>query len=273
MLTTVPDNKSRSNAISNEVLPPGTLLQFLHLKDRLRKTKPGKFVEVGSGRGLVSKILLNHGWTGMAFDLNKSALEQSAERNEKAVTEGRLQLCHGDWLSEKHSGGEFDLVISCFVLEHLDEEQQRNYVQKCKEVLSPGGQSVLFVPSSPKHWGIEDDIAGHFRRYTRESLRQCFDENDWCCKVIQGLNYPVSNLLLPLSNKLVRDAENERLELSMIDRTKLSSTRTVSFKTTFPSIMHIVLNDFTIYPFHVLQKMFANHTDALVIYAEFEKRT
>jgi hypothetical protein len=37
-------------------------------------------------------------------------------------------------------------------------------------VLAEGGRAVIIVPGSPRHWGVEDVIAGHLRRYTATTL-------------------------------------------------------------------------------------------------------
>ncbi len=254
-----------------EVLPPGTILQMMYLKERLKKLKPGKFIEVGCGKGLISKIFLDAGWSGIGYDLNALAIDQAIETNKKSVAEGKFAAYNKDWLLEPVTE-RVDLIISCFVLEHLDDTQEAQYINKCKTALNKGGHAVLFVPSSPKHWGIDDEIAGHYRRYTYRSLRDCFANKSWNCAHIAGLNYPLSNVLLPLSNKLVAGAESKKLDLSMIERTELSSTRNVAFKTEYPPSFGLLLNELTMLPFHFCQKAFTKHQDALVIYSEFEVR-
>lgn len=48
------------------ILPPGTILQQMYFKERLRALSCGRFVEVGAGQGVVSKTLLDLGWSGRA---------------------------------------------------------------------------------------------------------------------------------------------------------------------------------------------------------------
>jgi hypothetical protein len=47
------------------VLPPGTLLQLMYLRERLEKLEPGRFIEIGPGSGEISKLLLDLGWGGV----------------------------------------------------------------------------------------------------------------------------------------------------------------------------------------------------------------
>jgi hypothetical protein len=54
----------------------------------------------------------------------------------------------------------------------------------------------------------------------------------------------------------------------MLERTKHSGHRNVRFKTHFPAIMKLFLNECTLLPLHWLQKFFAKSSKALVIYFE-----
>jgi SAM-dependent methyltransferase len=252
----------------DQLLPPGTILQHLYFKERLRLQKPGRFIEIGCGKGLITQILLDANWTGVAYDLNDASLEKARQCNANAFNNGLIELKNGDWLKETDTET-VDLIISSLVLEHLDDRSERAYIEKCKASLKPGGKAVLFVPHSPAHWGIEDEIAGHYRRYTKQTLGHLFDKTDWCCEHAATLTYPLSNWLLPLGEKLVRGAEEVKLKQSMLDRTKQSGDRRVEFKTSFPPVLGMLLNELTMLPFHFLQKAFVDQSDALILYAEY----
>lgn len=58
---------------------------------------------------------------------------------------------------------------------------------------------------------------------------------------------------------------------SMQELTRLSGSRDVHFKTTFPSVMKFFLNEVTMYPFHILPKMNKHNPNCLVLYAEATK--
>lgn len=55
------------------ILPPGTLFQLMHLRNRLKSIKPGIFIEVGAGSGEITKLLIDFGWKGIVFELNKNS--------------------------------------------------------------------------------------------------------------------------------------------------------------------------------------------------------
>ncbi len=252
------------------ILAPGIILQNLYVEERLKNHAPGRFIEIGIGRGHLSRMLLEMGWTGTGFDLGEQALEDAAQINKKYVDNGALELRQGNWL-EYQDDEPADLVVSCMVLEHLEEAAETEYLHKARACMKPGGLGILLVPGSPAHWGAEDDVAGHLRRYTPELLRTRLESAGFTVNSIAGLTYPLSNLLLPLSDFLVRRSAAKFLDLSQVERTKLSGRRQIWGKTEFPLWTRMVLNKYALYPFHLLQKINRNKKNSLTLYAEFTK--
>ena len=250
------------------ILPPGTILQLMYLKERLRDLPPGRFAEIGVGHGHLSACLLAMGWRGTGFELDPDSSRAANERNSDAVASGRYQVRNVDWL-ETDPDAPVDLLVSCMVLEHFDDAGEALYLEQCRQWLSARGLGILLVPGSPEDWGIEDDIAGHYRRYSRESLETRLTSLGWRVQHIAGLTFPLSNVLLPVSNLLVRRAEATRQAWSMADRTLASGKRTVAGKTSFPDWVGLVLNEVVMYPLHQVQKLFRGAKRALVLYTEF----
>lgn len=249
------------------VLAPGTILQRIYLKERLKTIKPGTFIEVGTGIGMLSQLLCSYGWQGIGYDLNKSSIEKNRKRNQTYIDLKKYDTRNEDWLSAKPEQP-VDLIISSMVLEHLNPAEEKMYFEKCKSWLNQNGRAIILVPSSMKHWGIEDEIAGHFRRYTFQDLKTLAKELDWSVIKMSGLTYPISNLLNPVSDWLVRRSESNKLKLNMKERTKQSGNRNVLFKTKFPSVFKLLLNEIVLYPLHLLQKLFSNNPNCLIIYFE-----
>jgi SAM-dependent methyltransferase len=254
------------------VLPPGTILQRLYVRERLRRRRPGAFVEIGVGGGVLTRMLLDLGWTGTGWDLNEDTLAAAARTNAAAVEDARLELRCGDWL-DSGDDRQTDLVLSSMVLEHLREDEVARYFERAAEALRPGGIAVTLVPASPAHWGIEDEVAGHLRRYTRTALRDTLERAGWRVLHLVGLTYPVSNVLLALSNRQVARWEAGRVELDRRERTALTGVRDVPWKTRFPGVARVVLNDTILYPLHLLQRRTAGAESALVLYCEAEPRS
>jgi SAM-dependent methyltransferase len=251
------------------VLPPGTLLQLMYLGERLRGIPPGRFIEIGPGGGEITHRLLQAGWTGTVYDLAEGTANRLKQRFAVEIASGRLTVLVGDFLAApRDQEAPVDLVISCMVMEHLDEVAQRSFMACAQSRLNAGGRMIGLVPGSPKDWGIEDDIAGHFRRYNQGSLDAMLAQAGWRPRHMAGLTFPLSNILLPLSNYLVRRKEANKLELDFLERTKHSGQRNVRFKTHFPTVLKWVLNEQVLRPLHWLQKLFSDSERALVIYFE-----
>jgi SAM-dependent methyltransferase len=242
---------------------------LMWLQRRLRALSPGRFIEIGPGSGEITRLLLDAGWSGTAYELAGSVGAGLRQRFAAALDGGRLTVMQGDYLATAPQRAA-DLIISCMVMEHLDEKHERMFMRISAENLRPGGRMIGIVPASPRHWGIEDDIAGHYRRYTRATLGRLASDSGWRLLDMAGLTYPLSNMLLPISNFLVRRREAAKLALPMIERTKLSGQRRVPFKTHFQSPFAFLLNEVTLMPFDFLQRLGRRSERALVLYFEAE---
>lgn len=249
------------------VLPPGTILQLMYLRERLGLLRAGYFVEVGPGNGEITNLLLRLGWRGRAFEIAGDTADKLRQRFAREIVEGRLVVEDSSYL-ESRGSRDSDLVISCMVMEHLSEAEQVAFMEVAERHLRPGGCMIGIVPASPAHWGVEDEIAGHRRRYTRALLQALAAGTHWRIAHLAGLTYPVSNLLLPLSNALVARKERAKLQLSKLERTKQSGMRDVVFKTHFPVVLRFLLNEVVMWPLHGLQKWLSGSRQALVIYFE-----
>jgi 2-polyprenyl-3-methyl-5-hydroxy-6-metoxy-1,4-benzoquinol methylase len=249
-------------------LAPGHILQILYVKDRLRNRGFRTFIDVGAGNGYLSHTLLSLGLTGTGFDLNAEACENNRAENAEAVAAGRYTVRCEDFVTAPVTPA--DVIVSSMVIEHLTPTQVRAYFAHCREVLNPSGLIVTIVPASPRHWGIEDDIAGHQKRYTRQDFTEIAAEHQLRVVHVAGLTYPLSNLLLGLSNRLVRRAESGKLTMDAHARTVASGSRHVWGKTEFPDVARYFVNEVTLFPLHLLQYLTRNNQNALVLYAEMQ---
>jgi len=239
--------------MKSPVFPPGTILQHLYLKERLNLIKPGYFLEVGCGKGFISQILLDSGWSGIGCDLNQNSLDYAALLNCSAIKRAKYQVINQNFLTFTTSL-KFDLIISCIVLEHLNDAEELAYFELVKKILNPNGRMILLVLSCQDYWGCEDEIAGHYRRYSFSDMKDKLSDFGFAVNDLSGLTYPISNILYPISELLVSRSESKLQSKTMLEKTKESGNRNVFLKTNFPSIFKLLLNRFTMYPFHILQK-------------------
>lgn len=261
---------ARNSMTQPTVLPPGTILQLMHVRERLKRIKPGVFVEVGPGAGEITALLLELGWRGTAFDLSTQTIESLQIRFSDAIRTGNLVVAEADFCTLVLEPQSVDLVISSMVIEHLDDPNEAQYFEKARACLTASGVAIHLVPAHMRYWGIEDDIAGHFRRYSYASTQDLAVRLGWQIEHMSGLTFPLSNLLLPLSNRQVKQHEADKLALTYLDRTKDTGHRNVPYKTSFPPYYRYVMNAYMLFPFYVLQKMFAQTSRAMVLYVELK---
>lgn len=252
---------------------PGNVLQNMYLKRRLRKwAKQGmRFIEMGAGNGHMSSILLKAGLTGIGFDLSEKACANNSRRNEIYLSRQQYAVKNSNFLD--YDGDKVDVIVSSHVIEHLLEQDVDRFLEKSAAVLKPGGRIISIVPAGAKYWGIEDETSGHFRRYEYGDF-QTFSERFHLTNThLAGLTYPISNLLFGLSNSLIRKHEGWKTQLSMQERTELSSSgvKQVKYKTVFPYYFRYLVNETTMYPLHLLQLMSGRNPECMVIYSELTK--
>lgn len=88
----------------------------------------------------------------------------------------RVVEAHGSVLREA-----FDAAIMINVLEHIGDEAQT--LRTITALLKPGGYLLVFVPAMPSLYGSLDRRFGHYRRYTKSSLRMLMTQTR--CHVVK----------------------------------------------------------------------------------------
>lgn len=252
---------------------PGSILQNMYLKHRLKKwaLRGMRFIEMGAGNGHISSILLEAGLTGIGYDLSERACANNSLRNEHHIARGEYSVRNANFLD--YDGEQVDIIISSHVMEHLLEADVDRFLAKSSTVLKDGGRIISLVPSGAKYWGVDDETSGHFRRYEYEDFESFSARFKLRSSHVAGLTFPLSNLLFGLGNVLVGKADSWKMQLSMQERTELSSTgvKQIKFKTVFPSYFRYLVNETTMYPFFLMQLLTARNPNCMVIYSELTR--
>jgi len=248
-------------------IAPGSILQLMYIRNRMRTLGARTFFDLGAGQGNLSNMLLTMGMSGEGFDLGEEACAANSHLNAEFIEAKKYSVRMESFLKADIREAR-DVTISSMVIEHLSENEVDEYLSLCKRITKKEGHLVLVVPSSPKHWGIEDETAGHKRRYTRESLTELASRNGLEITHLAGLTYPLSNLVLPLSNHLVEKAERDLMQLDEQTRTIKSGKRSVQYKSEFPSAIGWMINEISLMPLYWLQLLSRDNANCLVLYAE-----
>lgn len=255
------------------VRAPGTILMHMAFFEAIASIQPGRFFEVGCGRGELMERMLKRGWRGTGLEFDEANLEHNAAVFTDAIQEKRLELVARDFQAAdlvEHQDC-YDLVYSTMVMEHVEDD--RGFLNRMIGLARPGGCVLTVVPARQDLWGIEDDLAGHFRRYERSGLDELFRSAGLQKVSVNSLGYPLTNLTLPVGNWLISRAEVARDagKMSMEEKTKQSGRMEVSFKYRYPSVLSLLLNEVVIYPLHLLQKGFYGSNRGTMLLARGER--
>jgi 2-polyprenyl-3-methyl-5-hydroxy-6-metoxy-1,4-benzoquinol methylase len=138
------------------------------LADTIRPYCGNRVLEIGSGVGNLTKKLIPR-TRYVASDINPLYLQTlsnlSLERPYMKVS-----FCDVTDMKSFPENEEYDTVISLNVIEHIDDD--RGALRNIKSMLAPSGCVIVLVPQGPENFGTLDEVLGHRRRYTRETLTQ-----------------------------------------------------------------------------------------------------
>jgi glycosyltransferase involved in cell wall biosynthesis len=137
------------------------------MADMIRPFCGERILEIGSGVGNLSRKLLPR-MEYIASDINPLYIQTLTN-----LAEGRPYLSAAycdviDLQTYPRSEPGFDTVICLNVIEHVGDD--RKSLMNIKAVLAETGRAIVLVPQGPWNFGTLDEVLGHQRRYTRDTL-------------------------------------------------------------------------------------------------------
>ena len=235
--------------------PPGTFCTCEAFRDILKDRKGRTFIDVGCGTGVMSKVLLETGFTGYGVDFSERAVSVARASLRKYIDEGAYILHLGDVLTLPKEFAKVDVAISCMVMEHVEDDVE--FIKKLTQFVRPGGAIVLAVPGRRDKWSIEDETVGHYRRYDRVDLENVMNQAGLTSVSARSVAVPVANILFHIGLWLLnRSSETNKLTQSKREQTEQSGIQEIKWKTTFPTPIKLILNRTTLYPLFVIQRLF-----------------
>ena len=236
--------------------PPGTLCHHEAVFDLLQKDQPGRFIDVGCGQGSIAGKLIARGWRGIGVDFSPDSIEAARRELAVEIASDKMKIVQGDVLRmTEETLGESDLSMAMMVIEHVEDDV--GFVRHLGSLVRPGGMVMISVPGGRHRWTFEDETVGHLRRYDRADVIRTMEAAGLVDVTAWSIAVPLANLTFEIGDWLTRHSnETQKLGMSKLEQTKLSATREVPFKTTFPATFRLLLNRVTMFPWFALQRRF-----------------
>ncbi len=139
------------------------ILDFLKGKENLH------ILNAGCGSGELSVLLAEAGHIVHGIDPSGEYIALAQRRLPPALTD-RCSFSVGS-MESVTDDKKYDIAIATDVLEHIENDRQAlaNLIRSVR----PGGEVILTVPALPSLFGYHDGELGHYRRYTKKTLKAC----------------------------------------------------------------------------------------------------
>lgn len=117
----------------------------------LKHIKPGtRVADIGAGEGTLSIMMAQKGATVVAVEISTTNIKAAQAYAREAGVADRITFIQGDAEYVPLASSAFDLVISCHVLEHLND-----FIKGLKELRRITKQNIVFgVPTGPNWCAI-----------------------------------------------------------------------------------------------------------------------
>ena len=145
-----------------------------------------RILDIGCGTGTTMKELEAYAPTVCGLDISPAALRYCSQRGISSVSLGDASVL-------PFRDGQFDVVISVDLLEHMEDDV--GALREMHRVAKPGGVVIATVPAFQQLWSRRDEQLHHKRRYTKELLQRKVAGAGFGVQRATYINLP---LLLPL---------------------------------------------------------------------------
>lgn len=130
-----------------------------------------RVLEVGCGQGNVTTNLLDREFVlGIDFDetylaniRKRFATHKNFSAENRDITRDVVTL----------KAQRFDTIVCMNVIEHIEDEV--GAAKKMWDILEPGGQIIMLAPAFQALFSPYDHKVGHYRRYTKKTLRKTLE--------------------------------------------------------------------------------------------------
>jgi SAM-dependent methyltransferase len=143
-------------------------------------------LDAGCGSGSLTTALAARGYAVTAVDVSSPGLDRLKQKLGHA---GGVRLFQASLAALPFPDNSFDAAVSGEVLEHLDDDAAG--AAELYRVLRPGAWCLVTVPAFMRQFSIEDEWAGHKRRYEMAGLKRLMEGAGFTSERIHYWGWPV----------------------------------------------------------------------------------
>ncbi|HXH41297.1 MAG TPA: class I SAM-dependent methyltransferase [Thermoanaerobaculia bacterium] len=121
----------------------------------------GAVFDIGGGNGFVAKALADRGYEVVL-------VEPSRDGTLHAVGRGLMNVVSGTLADARFHHGTFGAAGLFDVIEHVEDDVA--FLRALRPLLMEDAPLYLTVPAGQWLWSVDDEAAGHFRRYRRRTI-------------------------------------------------------------------------------------------------------
>lgn len=155
-------------------------VKFEGVRRAMQRVGGNSVLDIGCGPGTFAAILQDYDYTGV--DLAAPQVEYATRK----YGDARHQFIHASSTTLPVDDGQFDLVTSVEVIEHITAEQGAQMLSEAFRVLRPGGHMVITTPNYRSFWPVlehlvsrlspMDYVEQHICHYTTPRLRRALQQ-------------------------------------------------------------------------------------------------
>ncbi|HTE49144.1 MAG TPA: class I SAM-dependent methyltransferase [Candidatus Paceibacterota bacterium] len=158
-------------------------------KKLIEKLPPGgTILDIGSGRGLITKNLAEMGFKVIGIDFDGDIVEKANREIKNWGLQGKLKFMEADVFDLPFTDTSFDGVCDFGLLENLLQEDWDAYANEINRILRPGGfylnvslsrktkNFFTFSPINSKD-GEFDQEGMHYHFFEKEEIKNIFKKN------------------------------------------------------------------------------------------------
>ena len=171
----------------NDVLihTPRYILRKRIVLELLHRYEPGRFLEIGCGRGELLPYLVEQGFEGIGLEISPEVLPLA--RQVVSPYAPTLSIVADEKPLELER---FRYVLALEVLEHIQDDAAA--LVNWRKWLDRDGRLIITVPAHMKSWTKSEDAVGHYRRYERDAFCRLLADCGYMVEVFWSYGFPLT---------------------------------------------------------------------------------